>query len=159
MLRWRCPREPDTARAAGAGEWPEELRAHAADCPVCRDVALVAGALGHERRRLPADPPGLCAGRLWWMAQLRTRRAAAERALRPISVMTMVAVAAVVPVAASALASALPTISSWLTELHVVSAVGEIIVRGTLPGLAVAGSAALALLLFAIAHAVTGADG
>ena len=86
MMRWRCLRESDTARAARTGEWPEQVRAHTADCPVCRDVALVAGVVD-VRRNLPAEPPMAAAGRVWWMAQLRARRAAAERALRPTSVM------------------------------------------------------------------------
>ena len=158
-MKWRCACESDTARAVRTGEWPKALRKHAASCPVCRDVALVSAALDHDQRHLPADPPLAGAGRIWWTAQLRDRHATAERAVRPISVMTLVAMAVAVPVAASAVAATLPTVASWLAELHVVSAVAEIIVRGTLPGLAVAGSAALALLLFVIAHAVTGADG
>ena len=158
MMRWHCSRESDTARAASVGEWPEGLRAHTADCSVCRDVALVAGALVDARRNLPAEPPVAGAGRIWWIAQLRSRRAAAERAVRPIAVMELVAIAAVVPVASGALASALPTISSWLAELRFVSVVAEFAVRGTLSGMAVAASAALAVLLLASTRAVTRAD-
>ena len=158
MMRWHCSRESDTARAASVGEWPEGLRAHAAECSVCGDVALVAGALANDRRNLPAEPPVAGAGRIWWIAQLRARRAAAERAVRPIAVMELVAIIAVVPVASGALASALPTISSWLAELRFVSAVAGIDGYSTLPGVSLAASAALAVLLLASTRAVTRAD-
>ena len=159
MIGWRCSHESDTAHAANVGEWPEGLRVHAADCPVCRDVALVAGALGRERRRLPADPPGLCAGRVWWIAQLRARRTAAERALRPISVMELIAMAATVPVAFRVLASVLPMVASWLTELRAVPAVAEFGGHAALPAITVAVSAGLVLLLVALARVgLTGTD-
>ena len=160
MMSWRCSRESYTARAARIGEWPEGLRAHAADCSVCRDVALVAGALVNDPRNLPADPPVAGAGRIWWFAQLRARRAAAERAVRPISVMELLALIAVVPVAAGALASALPTISSWLAELRVVPMIAGMSGYATLPSLPVmAAGAALAALLLALARMVAPADG
>ena len=158
MMRWRCSSESDTAHAARAGEWPDGLRTHAADCPVCRDVALVAGALV-EDRRLPVDPPAAGAGRIWWMGQLRTRRALVGRALRPISVMELVAIAVVAPAAAVALASALPLVSTWLSELRVVSVVSELGGYAMFPGMMVTASAVLAFLLFALAGLVTRADG
>ena len=159
MMRWGCVRESDVARAASAGEWPEDLRAHTLECPVCRDVALVAAALGRDRHRLPTEPPASDAGRIWWMAQLRARRTAAERAVRPISVMTLVAIAVAAAVAAGALASALPTVLSRLPELSVVSAVAGIGGHVSLAGATVAASAALAFLLLALTGLLTRADG
>ena len=158
-MKWRCSRESDTARAARTGEWPEALRTHAASCPVCRDVALVAAALGRDRRHLPADPPLASAGRIWWMAQLRARHAAAERAVRPISVMTLVAMAAAAPVVAGALASALPTLMSRLPELSIVSAVAGTGGHVSLVGATVVASAALAVLLLALTGLLRRADG
>ena len=158
MMKWRCSRESDTAGAASAGEWSEELRAHAADCSVCRDVALVAGALGADQRCPPTDLPVASAGRIWWMAQLRARHTAADRALRPISVMELVAIAVLVPVAAGALASALPDVATWLAELRVVSLVAGIGSYAMLPGVTVAVSAVLVFLLVALAGLVTRAD-
>ena len=158
MMKWRCSRESDTARAASAGEWSEELRTHAADCSVCRDVALVAGALGGDQRHPPTDLPVASAGRIWWMAQLRARRTAADRALRPISMMELVAIAVMVPVAAGALASALPVVVAWLAKLRVVSVLAEIGGYATLPSVTVAASAALVFLLVSLAGPVTRAD-
>ena len=87
MMKWRCSRESDTARAASAGEWSEELRTHAADCSVCRDVALLAGAFGVRFYAPSADRPAGGERRAHrWMAQRRPPTAA-DRALRPISTM------------------------------------------------------------------------
>lgn len=160
MMKWRCSRESDTARAASAGEWSEELRTHAADCSVCREVALVAGVLGADRRHRRTDLPVASAGRIWWTAQLRARHTAAERALRPISVMELVAIAVLVPVAAGALASALPVVAAWLAELRIVSVVAEIGGYAALPSVTVTvtASAALVFLLVALAGLVTRAD-
>lgn len=156
MMGWRCSRESDTARAASAGEWPEGLRTHAAGCPICRDVALVAATLDRARRYLPAGPPVANAGRIWWMARIRARRADAERALRPISVMELVAIAAAVPFVAAGLASALPGVVSWLGELRLMPVVAGIGGHVTLPGVTVATSAALVVLVLALVRAVTG---
>ena len=153
MALFRASRTPRARHATG--EWPEALRTHAASCPVCRDVALVAAALGRDRRHLPADPPLASAGRIWWMAQLRARHAAAERATRPISVMTLVAIAVAAPVAAGALASVLPFVGSWLAELRLAEFGGY----ATLSGMTVAVSAGLAVLLLALARVgLTGTD-
>ena len=158
MMRWRCASESDTVRAVRTGEWPGRLRGHVADCPVCHDVALVAAALGRDRRRRPAEPPVASPGRVWWMAQLRARHTAAERALRPISVMEWTAVAATVPVAAGTLASVLPSVASWLAEFRVVPMIEGMGSYAALPMAAVA-SAALAILLLALTGLLTRADG
>ena len=86
----RCDRESLVLEALLAGRWPEacdvELRAHVSGCPIWSEVVMVsqllrqedAAALAHAR--LPA--PGL----VWWKAQIRARRAAAERAAAPIAI-------------------------------------------------------------------------
>ena len=158
MMRWRCSRESDTARAASAGDWPEGLRAHAAGCPVCRDVALVAGALRRDPPHLPADPPPAAAGRIWWMARIRARRTAAVRALRPITLMELVALAAMAPVAAGALASVLPA-AAWLAELRFLPAVTGVGGQAAVSAVTVAASAGLAILLLALARLLRRADG
>jgi len=86
----RCDRETAVLEALQAGRWSdawdEELRAHVAQCANCAEVVLVAQLLRREdaaalaRVRLPA--PGL----VWWKAQIRARRAAAERAAEPIAI-------------------------------------------------------------------------
>ena len=71
--------------------------------------------------------------------------------------MELLAVAAVVPLAAGVLASALPVVASWLAELRVAPVFTGIAGYATLANLtAVAASAALAFLL--LARVVAGTD-
>lgn len=96
----RCDRESAVLEALLAGRWPDacdgELRAHVADCTICSEVVLVSQLLRQQyaaalaQARLPA--PGL----LWWKAQIRARRAAAERAAAPIAIVERLAAACAV---------------------------------------------------------------
>lgn len=81
-----CERE-ETVLAAG-DEPGDELAAHVAGCPGCREALRVAGGL----RRLAAEerPPRLpTAAQVWWRAQivsrLAGREAEIERATRPLA--------------------------------------------------------------------------
>ncbi len=49
-----CPHEEDVRQAASSGRWPSSLEAHADQCPICRDVRVVAEALA-----VPSSPPPL----------------------------------------------------------------------------------------------------
>lgn len=69
-----------------ANEWEEPLRVHVAACRICSDVALVAQFLLQENECAGAEAALPDAGLVWWKAQLLERRAAAERAVRPIAV-------------------------------------------------------------------------
>jgi len=113
----RCDRETDVLEVVRTGRWPEacdaDLRAHVAGCAVCAEVVLVAEALRRQdagawlEARLPA------AGLVWWKAQIRARREAAERAAEPMNV---VAIAACACLACSLVALAVwqwPRIASW----------------------------------------------
>jgi hypothetical protein len=72
-----------------SGHWPEAcdsaLRIHVENCPVCSEVVLVAQLLREEQLSLFADMKLPHAGLVWWKAQLRARREAAELATRPIA--------------------------------------------------------------------------
>ena len=107
-----CTYEAAVARAASTGDWSNELRAHVEQCALCGEVALVAGVLGSERRQ---PPPGDVAdfGQVWWMAQLRARRAAAERATLPIAVVEAVAVAAVAVLGSLAAGRLVASMTPW----------------------------------------------
>ncbi|MGH9351987.1 MAG: hypothetical protein ACRD2G_07495 [Terriglobia bacterium] len=98
MKATSCDREIEVLGAIQSGHWLEasdpDLRAHAAGCPVCAEVALVACALleadvwsGAEIHPLPQ------ASLVWWKAQLRARREAVERASEPIAIFERVAYA------------------------------------------------------------------
>ena len=57
MTAPECARETEIVDAIAAGQWPdaapETLRAHAASCPVCADLALAASALHDDPTPLP----------------------------------------------------------------------------------------------------------
>jgi len=97
-----CPREPEVLDAMTAGRWPfaEELHAHAATCPVCGDLASVAGAFTEdmhaEMQTVDVPPSGL----VWWRTQRRAREEAARTAVRA---MTFVQTASILGAIAAAL--------------------------------------------------------
>ena len=92
-----CVREQDVLDAAATGRWPDrvdpELRAHVDACAVCADVAEVAPLFIAERDAAweQADLPPASA--VFWRAQLRVRREAAEQAARPMVLVQRAALA------------------------------------------------------------------
>jgi hypothetical protein len=83
MRRRFCELEPRVLEAATSGCWQPELRRHTEHCPACAEVALVAGFMNAaEAETGDARLPD--AELVWWKAQLKARRAAAEKATRPI---------------------------------------------------------------------------
>lgn len=86
MNMFDCEKEALVIEAVKSGNWDDELRSHAASCEVCADVFLA----GHLLQELSACdktqavlPNG---GLIWWKAQWKAKRAAAERATQPISI-------------------------------------------------------------------------
>ena len=117
MTPLECEFESEVLAAALQGRWPEradpQLRAHAAACQVCSDVAAIAGAIEDSRKEISAQTVIPNSGRVWWLAQLRARREAAESANRP-----MTAVQAVAFVCALCLLGAcLRAASGWVSPL------------------------------------------
>src|ERR1700688_2832954 len=92
-----CEFEAEVLAAVIQSRWPArtdmQLRAHAAGCQICADVAAVAGAIEESRDEMrgAAMIPG--SGRVWWLAQMRARREAAQAAGRPITAAQVIAVA------------------------------------------------------------------
>ena len=95
-----CRLEPEALAAALQGRWPEQvhadLRAHVAACPICSGVVAIAGVLDENRRQLRACAVVPESGRVWWLAQMRTRREAAAAAGRPITAAQVIAFACAV---------------------------------------------------------------
>jgi hypothetical protein len=86
-----CEKESLVIEATRRGYWEEELRAHAADCTVCGDAALAAQFLQEMQAADLADVKVPSAGWMWWRAQLMAKRAAAERATQPITLVEQMA--------------------------------------------------------------------
>jgi hypothetical protein len=88
-----CEKEPLVIEAVRRGFWEDELRAHAEDCPVCSDAALAAQFLQEMQYADLAEVKVPSSGWMWWRAQLMAKRAAAERATQPITLVEQMAAA------------------------------------------------------------------
>ena len=95
MTPLECEFESEVLAAAGQGRWPDrvdaQLRAHVAACQICSDVAAIAGVIEATREELRTSAVIPNSGRVWWLAQLRARREAAEAANRPMIAVQVVA--------------------------------------------------------------------
>jgi len=90
-----CRHEPHVIRAASQNDWTEALRAHVATCADCTAAAAAApfmrniARIDSRDRKLP-DP-----ALLWLKAQLLRNTFIAERAMRPLNMLQMIAYSAV----------------------------------------------------------------
>jgi hypothetical protein len=127
-----CPREQDVLEAIASTRWADDLRAHAAECQVCGDLAIVASAFQDERDAawIEAHPP--TSGQVWWRATMRTRAEAARAAARPITALQALTAACVIGVFA-----ALLTRSSASIEQLVVRTINELSTTPMQPALVV----------------------
>jgi len=95
-----CEFEADALAAALQSRWPDhvdpQLRAHVAECPICADVATITCAVDDSRIEMRARAVLPDSGVVWWRAQLRARREAAEAAGRPITAAQFIAFACAV---------------------------------------------------------------
>lgn len=90
MRPCECRYEDALLDAIADGAWPgaveASLRAHVADCPVCRDLAAVVPAIHDDRQALCAEVRVPSSGAVWWRAQVRARAEAEQAAMRPMLV-------------------------------------------------------------------------
>jgi len=95
-----CEFEAEVLGTVLQSRWPDrvdaQLRAHVASCPICSEVASVAGAFDGSLEALRASAQVPDASRVWWQAQLRARREAVAAAGRPITAVQLVAFACAV---------------------------------------------------------------
>lgn len=110
-----CEKELLVIEAARSGAWDAGLRKHVADCHACADVALAAEALNAMRAIDHVDARIPDAGLMWWKAQLLSKRAAAERATRPISFIQHLAYACGIAVFVGVCVWQWTAIRGWLT--------------------------------------------
>jgi hypothetical protein len=109
-----CENEPRVLEALGQGVAPGAmegpLRRHIAGCASCAEVVSVYQLFQDDSEQLCAAAPLPNAGRVWWRATLAARRAAAERALRPI----LIAEKAALAIGGGALLALLLFAAPWL---------------------------------------------
>ncbi len=108
-----CEFEAETLAAVQQGRWPGRvdagLRSHVAGCGICSDIVAVAGAFEEACEELAAQAAIPDSGRMWWRAQLRARREAAEAAGRPITAAQAIALAC----AAGLFGACFGAVSTW----------------------------------------------
>lgn len=100
MKAVECEFESEVLAAARHSRWPggvdASLRAHVAGCAVCADVVAIASAMADSQEEARASVVLPDPGYIWWRAQLRARREAAEIAQRPMTVAQILAFACAV---------------------------------------------------------------
>ena len=121
MTAPECARETEIVDAIAAGQWPDDapetLRAHAASCPVCADLALAASALHDDAAVANQAPMALpSAGQVWWRAELRARHEAAQLAQRPVLAVQVVAAVVVLAALVTGVRSLIPDAWAWLAR-------------------------------------------
>ena len=121
MTAHECVRESEILDEIAAGRWPAEapaaLRAHAASCPICADLALAASALHDDAAATIEAPMALpSAGQVWWRAELRARHEAARLAQRPLLAVQVVAAVVVLAALVTGVRSLAPDAWAWLAR-------------------------------------------
>lgn len=95
MNAFGCEREQEVLEAIRSGRWRGEpddpLDQHVRACAVCADVLVVARFLQETNQLAASEAPLPDAGTLFWKARLLARRAAAEKAARPVAIAQSVA--------------------------------------------------------------------
>jgi hypothetical protein len=108
-----CPREDDLLEALQTSRWPDacdpSLREHVGGCGSCADLLAVVAPLLQEQTMLAREAVVPSSAIVWWRAQMRSRREAAEKAAQPISFVQGIVLACAAGLLATALGMFVPT--------------------------------------------------
>ena len=92
-----CDREAELLEALQSSAWPDRcddaLRSHVECCVECRDLVELSLALLQDHRALVQEAHVPSSAIVWWRAQMRSRREAAEQVTQPITVIQGLAAA------------------------------------------------------------------
>lgn len=115
-----CEKEPAVLGAMRAAQWEESLRDHVAECSACSDLVLVSQFMDEEAKssRQASHQALPSPGVIWWKAQILSKRAAAERATRPIRTMEKAAFACAPLGLAGMILWKWTEIQTWLAPLR-----------------------------------------
>lgn len=151
-----CEFEADVLSAVVQSRWPDrvdpELRAHAANCAICSDVAAIAYAIEAERDTVRAAATVPDAGRVWWLSRLRAKREAVETARHAITATQLVSLTCIVALLGACFGATSQWFQSALQSL--ILTLGAVDWRVTLAehSLAAIGIATLVLLVPAVIY-------
>jgi len=155
MIPVECPCEAEVLAAVLQSRWPQRvdagMRAHVAQCPICSDVAAIAGVIDGDRDELRSRAVVPDSGRVWWLAQMRARREAAAAAARPITAAQMIAFACAMALLGACFGATSAWFQSSLTRITV--GLSRMKTQAVLPA-AMAILAGHGLLLLAMAGAL-----
>jgi hypothetical protein len=111
-----CVREEELVEALQSGRWPETadpvLRQHVEGCASCADLLAVAAPLLDEHHALAREAQVPSSAIVWWRAQMRSKREAAQTAAQPITVVQGITFACIAGLLATALGFFVPTFRS-----------------------------------------------
>ena len=116
-----CAHEHDVVAAVLGQRWetaPDDLKEHAAECEMCRDVVAVASVLSADQERARYEARVPAAGQVWWRSAVRARLEAAHTAARPLTWLHGIAGACAVGVTCALIGMMWPSVremTSWLT--------------------------------------------
>jgi hypothetical protein len=100
VSRIECIHEQDILDAVTSGRWPSradaELQAHAQQCRICTEVALISTLYQEDYSTALAEARPPSSGLVWWKSELRARQEAIRAASRPIEMVQGVSIACVV---------------------------------------------------------------
>lgn len=122
--RPECLHEGDVLDALQTSAWPdccgEDLRRHVRGCPSCAElVDIVLPLIGDARAAaLGAAVPSSAV--MWWRLQMRARREATARAMRPIAAfqgLALACAAGLLVAAVDVVSPAFRAFASWVTSL------------------------------------------
>jgi hypothetical protein len=102
MKSTTCSREPEVVAAVLAGCFSDSLRAHAAGCAVCGEVARVAALVHEDFSWAQREATVPTADVVWLRARIRAREEATRMAARPIIFTHAIAIAALIGLLVSA---------------------------------------------------------
>lgn len=117
-----CDREQELLAALRSGNWTPELRAHFAACDYCAELAITVEFM--QQAAATATPHVTPAGIVWWKAQLRARREAAQAAARPVLIAERASAVVALLGAVGAMA--------WLSSAATSAAIAGIVALGLL---------------------------
>jgi hypothetical protein len=116
-----CPREAEVLDLVWTNQWPARadraLVEHAAACQVCRDLALVASAVGALNDDTTPAVKVPDASVVWYRAQVRARHELTRRATRPVVAAQLAAVVVGLIGVGAGWQLAGPAVAAWWLEL------------------------------------------
>jgi hypothetical protein len=111
-----CPREQEIVQAVLAGAWAsvddEDLKAHAAQCPTCAEIATIAALMRDDNDQARRDVRVPAAGQVWWRAAVRARLERTQAATQPITWMHGITAAVAIGVLLAVISFSWPALTS-----------------------------------------------